>query len=33
MMWWDRSTFTNNADAEQVSKIFNELAILARQST
>jgi hypothetical protein len=31
MMWWDRSTFANNADAEQVSKIFNELAIVARQ--
>ena len=31
MMWWDRSTFANNADAEQVSKIFNELAIVARR--
>lgn len=31
MMWWDRSTFANTADAEQVSKIFNELAIVARQ--
>jgi len=31
MMWWDRSTFTNHADSEQVSKIFNEMAILARQ--
>lgn len=31
MMWWDRSTFTNEADPEQVSKIFNEMAILARQ--
>jgi hypothetical protein len=31
MMWWDRSTFANNADAEQVSKIFNELVVVARQ--
>jgi hypothetical protein len=31
MMWWDRSTFTNDAAPEQVSKIFNEMAILARQ--
>jgi hypothetical protein len=31
MMWWDRGTFTNDADPEQVSKIFNEMAILARQ--
>jgi hypothetical protein len=31
MMWWDRSSFTNHADPEQVSKIFNEMAILARQ--
>ena len=31
MMWWDRSTFANNADAEQVSKIFNELATVARR--
>jgi hypothetical protein len=31
MMWWDRSTFANNADAEQVSKIFSELAVVARQ--
>ncbi len=31
MMWWDRSTFTNDADPEQVSKIFNELAIMRRQ--
>jgi hypothetical protein len=31
MMWWDRSTFTNSADPEQVSKVFNEMAILARQ--
>ncbi|WP_234834696.1 hypothetical protein [Mycolicibacterium stellerae] len=31
MMWWDRSTFANNADAEQVSKIFNELAVVAGQ--
>jgi hypothetical protein len=31
MMWWDRSTFTNDADAGQVSKIFGELAILARR--
>jgi hypothetical protein len=31
MMWWDRSTFTNDAEPEQVSKIFNEMAILARQ--
>jgi hypothetical protein len=30
MMWWDRSTFTNDAEPEQVSKIFNEMAILAR---
>ena len=31
LMWWDRSTFANNADAEQVPKIFNELAIVARR--
>lgn len=31
MMWWDRSTFTNDAEPEQVSKIFTETAILARQ--
>lgn len=31
MMWWDRSTFTNHADPEQVSKIFNEMAIITRQ--
>ncbi|OBA85785.1 hypothetical protein A5662_03785 [Mycobacteriaceae bacterium 1482268.1] len=31
MMWWDRGTFTNHADPAQVSKIFNEMAILARQ--
>jgi hypothetical protein len=31
MMWWDRSTFTNHAAPEQVSKIFSEMAILARQ--
>jgi hypothetical protein len=31
MMWWDRSTFSNDAAPEQVSKIFNEMAILARQ--
>lgn len=31
MMWWDRSTFTKDADPEQVSKIFNEMAILARR--
>jgi hypothetical protein len=31
MMWWDRSTFANNAHAAQVSKIFNELAVVARQ--
>ena len=31
MMWWDRSTFANNADAEQVSRIFNELAVVAGQ--
>ncbi len=31
MMWWDRSTFTSQADPEQVSKIFNELAIVTRQ--
>ena len=31
MMWWDRSTFTSEADPEQVSKIFKEMAILARQ--
>ncbi len=31
MMWWDRSTFTNDADPEQVSKIFNDLAIVGRQ--
>lgn len=30
MMWWDRSTFTNDAAPEQVSKIFTEMAILAR---
>jgi hypothetical protein len=31
MMWWDRSTFTNDAAPDQVSKIFSEMAILARQ--
>lgn len=31
MMWWDRSNFTNDAAPEQVSKIFNEMAILARR--
>lgn len=31
MMWWDRGTFTNDAEPEQVSKIFNEMAILARR--
>ena len=31
MMWWDRSTFTNDAAPDQVSKIFNEMAVLARQ--
>ena len=31
MMWWDRSTFTNDAAPEQVSKIFNEMSILVRQ--
>jgi len=31
MIWWDRGTFTNHADAKQVSKIFNEMAILSRQ--
>ena len=31
MMWWDRSTFANHADPEQVSKIFNEMAIVARR--
>ena len=31
MMWWDRSTFTHDADPEQISKIFNELATVARQ--
>lgn len=31
MMWWDRSTFTNDAAPDQVSKIFAEMAIIARQ--
>ena len=31
MMWWDRGTFTNHAESAQVSKIFNEMAILARR--
>jgi hypothetical protein len=31
MIWWDRGTFTNHAEARQVSKIFNEMAILTRQ--
>ena len=31
MMWWDRGTFTNNAEPEQLSKILTELAIVARQ--
>jgi len=31
MMWWDRSTFANHADPEQVSTMLNELAILSRQ--
>jgi len=31
MMWWDRRTFTRNAEPAQVSKIFNE--ILAMDQT
>jgi hypothetical protein len=31
MMWWDRSTFANHADPEQLSKVFTEIANLARQ--
>lgn len=31
MMWWDRGTFSNDAAPDQVAKIFNEMAILARQ--
>lgn len=31
MMWWDRGTFTNDAEPEQLSKVFNEMAIVARQ--
>jgi hypothetical protein len=31
MMWWDRATFTNHADPDQISKIFGEMAILTRQ--
>jgi hypothetical protein len=31
MMWWDRSTFTSDAAPEQLSKIFDEMAIVARQ--
>ena len=31
MMWWDRSTFTSDAEPDQLSKIFNEMAIVARQ--
>jgi hypothetical protein len=31
MMWWDRSTFTNDAAPEQLSKIFDDMAIVARQ--
>jgi hypothetical protein len=30
-MWWDRRTFTRNAEPAQVSKIFNE--ILAMDQT
>jgi hypothetical protein len=29
MMWWDRSTFANHADAQQLSKVFTEIATLA----
>ncbi|OBK74001.1 hypothetical protein [Mycobacterium sp. 1274761.0] len=31
VMWWDRSTFTNDAEPKQLSKIFNELAIVSRR--
>ncbi len=31
MMWWDRSTFTSDAEPDQLSKIFNEMSIVARQ--
>ena len=32
MMWWDRRTFANHAEPEQVSKIFFEMMALAERS-
>jgi hypothetical protein len=29
MMWWDRRTFANHADPEQLSKILRETAAIA----
>ncbi|MDX1888991.1 hypothetical protein [Mycolicibacterium sp. 050158] len=31
MMWWDRRTFANHADPEQVSKILSEMATVSAQ--
>ncbi len=33
MMWWDRSTFANHAEPEQVAKILRETAMLRRQAS
>jgi hypothetical protein len=30
MMWWDRRTFANHAEPEQVSKILRETAVVSR---
>lgn len=32
MMWWDRSTFANHAEPDQVAKILRETAMLRRHS-
>ncbi len=32
MMWWDRRTFTRNAEPAQVSKIFNEILAMDQTS-
>jgi hypothetical protein len=31
MMWWDRSSFTKHAERKQVSTIFSEFRLMARQ--
>jgi hypothetical protein len=31
MMWWDRSSFAKHAEPKQVSTIFSEFRLLARQ--